>query len=745
VATVPADIEGPSDAELIDAVRSGTVAAYGSLYERHVASAYNLARQLSRSPAEADDLVSEAFAKVLDTLRGGRGPDTAFRAYLLTALRHTAYDKTRRDRRIELSDDVESTSGAKVAEPFSDTAVAGLERSLAAQAFERLPERWQAVLWHTEVEGQPPAQVAPILGLTPNGVAALAYRAREGLRQAYLQVHLAETTEARCRATAARLGAWTRGGLAKREKAQVEAHLDECARCRALAAELADVNGAMRGVVAPLVLGIGTAGYLAAAAKGGTFTAAGTTAAAGGAAGAAGSGPRQLVGVAASGVALVAAVVVGLAAGGGGQELPAASPSPTRQAPAPTQPPGQQQPPAPNAPPRQQPPQEPPQQPQPPAPRPNEPAPPEPGSPPAATPASLSASPAAPVSLVAGGESAELPITVRNSGGSASEPVTATLRLPAGVTAVPAGDRYGPEPLLRLDSARADTIGCPGGTEVVRCSATRGLRPGESVTLLFRVVAAEGSSGGRITGTVTAGTTINVDVSVRVHVRPPAAVDAVVLSADAEWLGLLPGIWLHPTLEARAENTGTSAKPVIVTVDQPAQLIYSDQEMTCSAGGTTTCTTVGDVAPGDAVRTVFELAPDPWPVRAATPPRDVHVTARLGSASDSADVRVHGWLLPNPPGVLVTVPPAPSGPVSGSAATEAPPVSGEPASEPAPGPGPSPSPPPSSPAPPSPPASPSPPPLPAPPSPPERSAPSAPPPSPEGGGLGGLLGWLLGG
>jgi anti-sigma factor RsiW len=39
--------------------------------------------------------------------------------------------------------------------------------------------------------------------------------------------------------------AWTRGGLAKREKAQVEAHLDTCERCRALAAELADVNGAM--------------------------------------------------------------------------------------------------------------------------------------------------------------------------------------------------------------------------------------------------------------------------------------------------------------------------------------------------------------------------------------------------------------------------------------------------------------------------------------------------------------------
>ena len=192
MATVPADVQGPSDAELIESVRGGTIDAYGQLYERHVAAAYNLARQLARSQAEADDLVSEAFAKVLDTLRAGRGPDSAFRAYLLTALRHTAYDKTRRDKKVDLTEDM-----TDVAPPvaFSDTAVAGLERSLAARAFAALPERWQMVLWHTEIEGQSPAEVAPLLGLTANGVSALAYRAREGLKQQYLQMHLAETDD----------------------------------------------------------------------------------------------------------------------------------------------------------------------------------------------------------------------------------------------------------------------------------------------------------------------------------------------------------------------------------------------------------------------------------------------------------------------------------------------------------------------------------------------------------------------
>jgi RNA polymerase sigma factor (sigma-70 family) len=242
----------PSDAELITAVRHGDRLAFGVLYARHLASAYNLARQLARSRTEADDLVSEAFARMLDTLRAGRGPDSAFRAYLLTAMRHVAYDKTRRDRKLELADDVSTVHGVnidKISVPFRDTAVSGLERSLIAKAFARLPERWQAVLWHTEIEGHSPATVAPLLGLTPNGVSALAYRAREGLREAYLQVHLANTqfvdTQAgRCRATVDKLGPWTRGGLCKRETTQVLKHLDECARCRMLAAELADVNGA---------------------------------------------------------------------------------------------------------------------------------------------------------------------------------------------------------------------------------------------------------------------------------------------------------------------------------------------------------------------------------------------------------------------------------------------------------------------------------------------------------------------
>jgi RNA polymerase sigma factor (sigma-70 family) len=233
-----------ADAELIAAVRAGDLEAYGLLYRRHAGAAATLARQLTGSPAEADDLVAEAFVRVLDVLRGGGGPVEAFRAYLLTTLRHTRYDRARRDRRLEWSDDM-TRHDPGVA--WEDPAVAGLESTLAVRAFHRLPERWQTVLWHTEVERESPAEVGARLGLTPNGVAALAYRAREGLRQAYLQEHLAGGVGRDHRATVERLGAWARGGLSTRYRARVELHLAGCADCRARARELAEVAGELGG------------------------------------------------------------------------------------------------------------------------------------------------------------------------------------------------------------------------------------------------------------------------------------------------------------------------------------------------------------------------------------------------------------------------------------------------------------------------------------------------------------------
>lgn len=252
------------DGELITAVRSGDTDAYGALFERHRASALRLAGQLLPG-AESEDLVSEAFTRVLVQLQDGRGPNLAFRAYLLTAIRRLHVDRIRSVKRVRTTDD-DSELDRHV--EFFDVAAANFERGTASDAFASLPERWQLVLWHLDVEGQKPADVAPLLGMSANSVSALAYRAREGLRQAYLQHHLADTATGNCRWTTERLGAHVRKGLSNRDAGRVDEHLDECRRCLGIYLELTEVNSNLAGILAPAVLGTAAAGYLAGGAAG---------------------------------------------------------------------------------------------------------------------------------------------------------------------------------------------------------------------------------------------------------------------------------------------------------------------------------------------------------------------------------------------------------------------------------------------------------------------------------------------
>ena len=254
--------ETSSDPELIAGVRAGDTAAFGVLYERHVDAARKVASMYTNAASDIDDVVSESFSRVLRALQRGDGPDLAFRAYLFTIVRRTGLDIINKGIRTKPREDMseyesEMGFGAASDEPTLD----GFEHGMVAEAFRSLPERWQAVLWYTEVEKKSPREVAPLLGLSANGVAALSYRAREALRQAYLQQHLNTSEQVSCLEANAQLGAYVRGGLSKREAVRVSDHIDVCERCSALVAELEDVNRGMRGVIAPIVLG--TAGMAA--------------------------------------------------------------------------------------------------------------------------------------------------------------------------------------------------------------------------------------------------------------------------------------------------------------------------------------------------------------------------------------------------------------------------------------------------------------------------------------------------
>ncbi|MGW2408358.1 sigma-70 family RNA polymerase sigma factor [Streptomyces sp. NPDC001739] len=298
---VEGDQLAASDGQLIAGMRAGDDSAYEEMYRRHADAVRRYARHCCRDEHTAEDLTGEVFARTLQAVRGGAGPTTAVRAYLLTTVRRVAASWAKTARREQLVEDFAvfavSAAGAALDDGTLDLgadvhAMHEAEQSMAVQAFRSLPERYQTVLWHTTVEDESPSEVAPLLGLTANATAVLAHRAREGLKQAYLQAHVSQSLTAGgdCARYADRLGAYARGGLRMRAERGLRAHLDGCARCRTAALEVEHVNERIGAVLPVAVIGWFAAGYAVktAAAVAGVAGAAGAGAGAGAAAAATG-------------------------------------------------------------------------------------------------------------------------------------------------------------------------------------------------------------------------------------------------------------------------------------------------------------------------------------------------------------------------------------------------------------------------------------------------------------------------
>ncbi|MFE1175039.1 sigma-70 family RNA polymerase sigma factor [Streptomyces sp. NPDC058773] len=319
----------PSDAQLLSALRAGDDSAYEEMYRRHAAAVRRYARSCCRDVHTAEDLTGEVFARTLQAVRGGAGPETAVRAYLLTTVRRVAAAWAQTARREQLVEDFAVFAVSSAGAPGDDDATLDLgadvramqeaERSMAVRAFRSLPERYQTVLWHTTVEDESPSEVAPLLGLTANATAVLAHRAREGLKQAYLQAHVSQslTSGGDCARYADRLGAYARGGLRMRAERGLRKHLDGCARCRLAALEVADVNQRIGALLPVAFIGWLAAGY---AVKTAVAGAAGVAAGAAATAGSGGSGAtgnagaavgKGLSGVVKAGIGVGAAVVAG--------------------------------------------------------------------------------------------------------------------------------------------------------------------------------------------------------------------------------------------------------------------------------------------------------------------------------------------------------------------------------------------------------------------------------------------------
>ncbi|MFS0911918.1 sigma-70 family RNA polymerase sigma factor [Microbacterium sp. 179-I 3D2 NHS] len=246
----PGTADEPSDAQLLRHSRNGDRHAFSELWRRHSPIAVAYARSLGAAPPDPEDVVSDAFLRILMLLRSGGGPEERFRPYLLTTVRNTWLTAVRRL--------PASTPWDEVDAPISDIGTVDLDRMVntaaLGEAFRSLPERWQHALWLSEVERLPAREIAAALDVRPNTAAALTYRARDGLRKAWIVAHLrrapAGTDHQR---VIELLGTYAHGDLAPRACRVVSDHLAGCGSCRSAAAEARHLARAV--TLGPLLAG----------------------------------------------------------------------------------------------------------------------------------------------------------------------------------------------------------------------------------------------------------------------------------------------------------------------------------------------------------------------------------------------------------------------------------------------------------------------------------------------------------
>ena len=241
-----------SDRTLLDQLREGDSTAYTELWRRHVAAALTLARRIA--PAHAEDLVSDSFLAVYHqvTVSGG-GPAASFRAYLFTVMRNTAMRWQREHDRL-LPVEVENIEELSAQNDEDTLELLSREHTSAEllAAMRSLPERWQRVLWLTEVEEASRGQIAQELGIGANAVSQLQRRARSGLRMNWLDQQIPSSLRDEDTHVASLLPRLIVDGRANGISKKVNAHLRACTQCATVNSELRSSYAHLRKVTLSL-------------------------------------------------------------------------------------------------------------------------------------------------------------------------------------------------------------------------------------------------------------------------------------------------------------------------------------------------------------------------------------------------------------------------------------------------------------------------------------------------------------
>jgi RNA polymerase sigma factor (sigma-70 family) len=149
----------------------------------HLDAAYNLARWLTRSDHDAEDVVQEAYLRAYQFFGGFHGVDG--RAWLLTIVRNTCYTwlEQNRARQPATPFDEEKHSGARPAASPESPLLEQEAKQVLRQALDELPPEYREVLVLRELEGLSYKDIAAVAGIPLGTVMSRLARARERLQQ----------------------------------------------------------------------------------------------------------------------------------------------------------------------------------------------------------------------------------------------------------------------------------------------------------------------------------------------------------------------------------------------------------------------------------------------------------------------------------------------------------------------------------------------------------------------------------
>jgi RNA polymerase sigma factor (sigma-70 family) len=149
----------------------------------HLDAAFNLARWLTRSDEDAQDMVQESYLRALKFFDGFHGDDA--RSWLLRIVRNTCYTWLKKNRAQEMAavfdEEVHSGSGDSANPEL--LVIGNADRTILLQAMEELPVEWRETLILRELEGLSYRQIASVTDVPIGTVMSRLARARTRLEQ----------------------------------------------------------------------------------------------------------------------------------------------------------------------------------------------------------------------------------------------------------------------------------------------------------------------------------------------------------------------------------------------------------------------------------------------------------------------------------------------------------------------------------------------------------------------------------